>query len=146
MRISKIFFISVLLIFAVTNCKKANELSMKVLLSQTIWTYDYQESDYNDATVQLAIDLANDILEDATVAYNINGSFSKIIRPPGEVPTTVSGTWVIDSEEETLTHTIDSRQTVFDIITLDEYDLILDRRSTSHDNTPYVVREYWYSY
>ncbi len=144
MRYFKLLIITSLMIFAVSNCKKVDEISMKVYLSQALWTYDYQESDYNDATVQLAIDLANDILVDATLLYKVNGDFDKIIRPPGEVPYTSSGQWTLDTGDKTLTHTIGDRETIFDIVTLDEFDLILDRRATSHDDINYTVREYWY--
>lgn len=144
MRTPGIILITSLMILAVSSCKKAEDISMKVYLTQTLWTYEYQESDYNDATVQLAIDIANDLLVDATLLYKLNGDFEKIIRPPGEVPYTSSGQWTLNAGAKTLTHTIGDRETIFDIVTLDEFDLILDRRATSHDNVSYTVREYWY--
>lgn len=144
MRAHRILLITFLMIFAFSGCKKANEINMKVLLTQTLWTYDYQESDYNDAVVQQAIDIANDLLVNATLLYKLDGDFEKIIRPPGEVPYTSSGQWTLNAGAKTLTHTIGDRTTIFDIVTLDEFDLILDRRATSHDNIDYTVREYWY--
>lgn len=144
MKVAKVILVASLFLFTVSNCKKAEDISLKVNLTQTLWTYDYQESDFDDAIVQQAIDIANDILVGATLNYNLNGNFSKIISPPGEVPYTSSGQWSLDSGEKTLTHTIGDRETIFDIVTLDEFDLILDRRAESHDGTDYTAREYWY--
>jgi hypothetical protein len=118
MRTPGIIFITSLMILAVSSCKKAEDISLKVYLTQTLWTYDFQESDYDDETVQLAIDIANDLLVDATLLYKLNGDFEKIIRPPGEVPYTSSGQWTLNAGAKTLTHTIGDRAVSYTHLTL----------------------------